>query len=170
MGVMRALFSPSWRTIGGMTRRGLRKHWRHMLGAVTILTLGYAIYALVCPIRLPRDGENEFSPFGVPKVLGNEVAEFSLYERDIRQKVLFAPPIPVTRRGVGRADVIEKLLKQVSLAGVTMVRQQPAAVIRVKEKSAVYKEGDQAEFFKISRILRDSVVIEIDGQDIELTR
>jgi len=102
-------------------------------------------------------------------LLRRAVIGFAEAEKTIKSKVLFAPSTPIIARAAG-ALVVEELLKKVQLAGVSNVRGEPAAVIRLNGKSGLYKAGDLVGSFTLKEVFLDKVVLVLDGQLVELGR
>ena len=77
--------------------------------------------------------------------------------------------MPIIAKATG-AVVIENLLKKVNLAGITTIAGKPAAIIQVNGKSALYRKGDKVGSFNLKDVASDKIVLEIDGQTVDLTR
>lgn len=147
--------------------RKLRNRLPEILAVLSLLCLIWLAVALTWPLRLPEPDPWSIGTGGV-RVAKREIKSFATYKQTIKSRVLFAPPVPIIAKSTG-AVVIEDLLKKIKLSGVTTVRGQPAAIISIKGKGGIYRAGSQVGSFRLKEIRRDKVVLELDGQEVNLT-
>lgn len=168
-----ALRSHAGKAKGMLRRMGradrIRQAAPRILFGAGCLSLLWLAYSLAWPIRLPQPDVNEALVADAPVIAQRGTKGFAEFETAIKSKTLFAPPSPIAVRGAG-GPVVEELLKKVQLAGITSLRGQPAAVIRLNGKGGVYKVGDPVGSFTLKEVFADKVVLEINGQPVELAR
>jgi type II secretory pathway component PulC len=137
-----------------------------LFGSVTLL-VAWPLYSALWPLRLP-ELEANVEKQSVAMPARAETVSFESSKVLIRSKDLFAPPVPILSNAAGVA-VVEELLKKIQLSGITNLAGQPAAIIRVSGKGGVYKAGDPLGNFVVKEIHPDKVVLEMDGQPVDLT-
>jgi hypothetical protein len=154
------------RVVARAGARGRKAGLPGALAVVATVSLAWLAYSLAWPVRLPDPSavvEEKAAPMPARKGL----ASFDNGRMLIRSKEVFAPPVPILSNSAG-AVVLEELLKKVELAGITNLGGQPAAIIRVSGKGAIYKAGDPVGSFILKEVRADKVVLELDGQPVDL--
>ena len=168
-----ALLSRAGNARGMLRRLGDVERIRHaaprVLFGVACLCLLWLAYSFAWPIRLPEPDVNEAMVTGPVVTVQRGMKEFAEFEPTIKSRTLFAPSTPIVAKAAGSV-VVDELLKKVQLAGITNLRGQPAAIIRLNGKGGLYKPGDQVGSFTLKEVFLDKVVLMIDGQPVELTR
>lgn len=147
--------------------RGFQKNARKVTpGGLCIALLAWTFCNYLWPIQMPESGACAAQDEAV--ISTKTVSNFEGAKVLIRSKELFAPPTPILSNSAG-AVVVEELLKKIQLAGISNVGGQPAAVIRMSGKSGMYKAGDALGSFVVKEIEQNKVILEIDGQPVDLS-
>jgi hypothetical protein len=146
--------------------RGRKAGLPGLLAVVAAGSLAWLAYSLTWPVRLPEPaGVTEEESAAMP--VRKETVAFEGGRMLVRSKEVFAPPTPILSNSAG-VVVLEELLKKVELAGITNLGGTPAAIIRVSGKGAIFKVGDPVGSFVLKEVRADKVVLELDGQPVDL--
>ena len=146
----------------------LRKNAPAMLVVFSALCLAWLVCSMAFPLRLREPDRAMGREFEDVSVRGRTVDPFSAYERTVGSRLLFAPPTPLAANRPGTV-VIDELLSKIKLSGISSIQGEMTALISVKGKSGSYRAGDEVGSFRVKTVQRDKVVLELNGDEVDLT-
>jgi len=147
---------------------GLHARTRVVSLALALLLMVLAVAELVRP-GVASVGIASDAPGGASLVMAGNAPDETGWLPVIRRRSLFEPAVPLPSRRMAK-HAVEKILGMLALSAITDIDGQRVAYIRVKGFGMRrFCEGEgMEEMFKVLRIGRKSVQLEVVGERLEL--
>lgn len=173
------------------TTQVLTGEWRYLkfinsaLILILILTIGFFVFDFIRPKlerptaeagRQPQIATSELQPqISEPQApsQGAQTPPFSTYAESIGKRELFKPQqveVKTEKPSEEKAELAYDKLKDLSLIGI-IAGEKPQAVVEDKKNQKTYflYKGQTVNQLKVEEILEDRIILDFDGEKLELS-
>jgi type II secretory pathway component PulC len=89
----------------------------------------------------------------------------------VKRRNAFSPAsLAESEEGLSGDQRLHKLAEDLTLVGISWNQEQPLAMIEDKQEQKTYflRQGESIGEFQIKQILKNKVILNFEGQDLEL--